>query len=274
MVIALFVPRVVVVAPVEGDVALACLVVKGMGSLIQWGGFVPALSEPMTRDCEGSKVGAIPIEEGMMRNGAAPDVGSPLSPGACEVRSPRPPNGHLWAPRVDQVAYLSGTERQGCPWGACRDSESRAAAQPPGACTRTQQVAWRRCCRVQIAAPRCPRRSPARLGHRSRRPNKQQRKTGSFTALPVASSWPPHRRRQLRSHLSRHRARPCCRHIKNNTILNQPGAWSAEPSGLLSGPRARGSSSPRILPPVIGRVRRSHGGARGVAPSAPEASSW
>ena len=100
-----------------------------MGSLIQWGGFFPALSEPMTHGCEGSKVGAIPIEEGMpqktarkklfmMRNGAAPDVGPPLSPGACEVRSPRPPNGHLWAPRVDQVAYLSGMERQGCSWGA------------------------------------------------------------------------------------------------------------------------------------------------------------
>ena len=159
-------------------------------------------------------------------------------PGACEVRSPRPPNGHLWAPRVDQVAYLSGMERQGCSWGACRESEGRAAAQPPGACARTQKVAWRRCCRVQIAAPRCPRRSPARLGHRTRRPNKQQRKTGSYTALPVASSWPPHRRRQLRSHLSRHRARPCCRHITPNMILNQPRAWSAEPSGLLSAPWA------------------------------------
>ena len=36
-----------------------------MGSLIQLGGFVPALSEPMTHGFEGSKVGAIPIEEGM-----------------------------------------------------------------------------------------------------------------------------------------------------------------------------------------------------------------
>ena len=73
-----------------------------MGSLIQWGGFVPAISEPITHGCEGSIVGAIPIEEGMtqktarfklliMRNGAPPDVGPPLSPGACEVRSPRPP---------------------------------------------------------------------------------------------------------------------------------------------------------------------------------------
>ena len=93
----------------------------------------------------------------IMRNGAPPDVGPPLSPGACEVRSPRPPNGHLWAPRVDRLTYLSGTERQGCSWGACRDSESRAAAQPPGACARTQKVAWRHCCGVQIAAPRCPR---------------------------------------------------------------------------------------------------------------------
>ena len=158
---------------------------------------------------------------------------------------------------MDQVAYLSGTERQGCSWGACRDSESRAAAQPPGACARTQKVAWRRCCRVQIAAPRCPRRSPARLGPRARRQTKQQRKTGSYTDLPVASRWPPHRRRQLRSHLSRHRAWPCCRHITPNMILNQPHAWSAEPSGLLSAPWDHRTESPRIMPPVLGRVRRS-----------------
>ena len=119
---------------------------------------------------------------------------------------------------MDRLTYLSGTERQGCSWCACRDSESRAAAQPPGACARTQKVAWRRCCGVQIAAPRCPRRSPARLCHRARRPTKQQRKTGSYTALPVASRWPPYRRRQLRSHLSRHRAWPCCRHITSNMI--------------------------------------------------------
>ena len=70
-----------------------------MGSLIQWDGFVPALPEPMTHDCEGSKVGAIHIEEGMpqknaqnklfmMRNGAAPDVGPPLAP--ARVRSDLP----------------------------------------------------------------------------------------------------------------------------------------------------------------------------------------
>ena len=158
---------------------------------------------------------------------------------------------------MDQVAYLSGTERQGCSWGACRDSESRAAAQPPGACARTQKVAWRRCCRVQIAAPRCPRRSPARLGPRARRPTKQQRKTGSYTDLPVASRWPPHRRRQLRSHLSKRRARPCCRHITSNMIINQPHAWSAEPSGLLSGPYHHCDMVPRVMPPVLGRVRRS-----------------
>ena len=91
------------------DAQITLVLHKAMGSLIQRGGFVPALSEPMTHGCEGSKVGAIPIEEGMpqktarkklfmMRNGAAPDVGPPLSPGACEVRSPRRPNGHLWAP--------------------------------------------------------------------------------------------------------------------------------------------------------------------------------
>ena len=113
--------------PVNWSLQRAAEPVNNMVSLIQWGGFVPALSEPITHDCEGSKVGEIPIEEDMtqkiarkklfmMRNGAAPDVGPPLSPGACEVRSPRPPNGHLWAPRVDQVAYLSGLERQGCSW--------------------------------------------------------------------------------------------------------------------------------------------------------------
>ena len=179
-----------------------------MASLIQWGAFVPAFSQPMAGGCECSKVGTVPIEEGMtqktarfklvmMRNGAPPDVGPPLSPGACEVRSPRPPNGHLWAPRVDRLTYLSGTERQGCSWGACRASESRAAAQAPGACARTQKVAWRRCCRVQIAAPRCHRRSSARPCHCIRRLTKQQRKTGSYTALPVTSRWPPYRRRQL-----------------------------------------------------------------------------
>ena len=36
-----------------------------IGSLIQGGGFVPAISGPITHGCEGSKVGAIPIEEGM-----------------------------------------------------------------------------------------------------------------------------------------------------------------------------------------------------------------
>ena len=43
-----------------------------MGSLIQWGGFVPARClTPKTRDdCEGSKVGAIPIEEGMTQKTA------------------------------------------------------------------------------------------------------------------------------------------------------------------------------------------------------------
>jgi len=152
-------------------------------------------------------------------------------------------------PRVDRLTQLSGTERQGCSWGACRESDGRAAAQPPCACTRTQKVAWRRCCRVQLAAPRSPRRSPARPGHRSRRPNKQQRKIDSYTAVPVASSWPPSRHRHLWRHLSRHRARPFCRRmrdqvtghkhlldIKQNMILSQPGAWSAEPSGQLSGP--------------------------------------
>ena len=116
----------------------------------------------------------------MMRNGTPPDVGPPLRRGAYGVRSPRPENGHLLAPRVDQLAHLSGTERQGCSWGASRDSGGRAAAQPPCACTRTQKVPWRPCSCVQLAAPRCPRRPPAWPCHQSRRQNKQQRKTGSY----------------------------------------------------------------------------------------------
>ena len=97
----------------------------------------------------------------MMRNGTPPDVGPPLRRGAYGVRSPRPENGHLLAPRVDQLAHLSGTERQGCSWGASRDSDGQAAAQPPCACTRTQKVPWRPCSCAQLAAPRCPRRPPA-----------------------------------------------------------------------------------------------------------------
>ena len=89
----------------------------------------------------------------MMQNGTPPDVGPPLRRGAYGVRSPRPENGHLLAPRVDQLAHLSGTERQGCSWGASRDSGGRAAAQPPCACTRTQKVPWRPCSCVHLAAP-------------------------------------------------------------------------------------------------------------------------
>ena len=94
----------------------------------------------MTHGFEGSQVGATPIEEGMpqktarkklliMRNGTPPDVGPPLRRGAYGVRSPRPENGHLLAPRVDQLAHLSGTERQGCSWGASKESDGQAAAQ-------------------------------------------------------------------------------------------------------------------------------------------------
>ena len=180
----------------------------------------------------------------MMRNGTPPDVGPPLRRGAYGVRSPRPENGHLLAPRVDQLAHLSGTERQGCSWGASRDSGGRAAAQPPCACTRTQKVPWRPCSCVQLAAPRCPRRPPAWPCHQSRRQNTQQRKTSTYTALPVATRWPPCRRRHPWRHLFRRRARPCCRHIKRNMILTQPGAWSAEPSGLRSAPCSSISSLP------------------------------
>ena len=67
------------------------------------------------------------------------------------------------------------------------------------------------------------------------------------------------------SHLCRHRARPCCRHITRNMILSRPVAWSAEPSSLLSAPCACGSSSPRVMPLVLGRARRSWRGATGGA---------
>ena len=187
----------------------------------------------------------------MMRNGTPPDVGPPLRHGAYGVRSPRPENGHLLAPRVDQLAHLSGTERQGCSWGASRDSGGRAAAQPPCACTRTQKVPWRPCSCVQLAAPRCPRRPPAWPCHQSRRQNTQQRKIGTYTALPVATRWSPLLLRLSWRHLSRRRARPCCRHITRDMILRQPGAWSAEPSALLPGPWNHRSSSPRIMPLVL-----------------------
>eukprot|EP00964_Phaeocystis_antarctica_P076730 scaffold47452_cov39-Phaeocystis_antarctica.AAC.1 len=40
-------------------------------------------------------------------------------------------------------------------------------------------------------------------------------------------------------------------------ILRQPGAWSAEPSGLLPGPWNQRTSSPRIMPLVPREARRS-----------------
>ena len=40
-------------------------------------------------------------------------------------------------------------------------------------------------------------------------------------------------------------------------ILSQPGASSAEPSGVLPGPCARLSMSPRIMPLVLGEARES-----------------
>ena len=45
------------------------------------------------------------------------------------------------------------------------------------------------------------------------------------------------------------RARPCCRRIKEDMILSQPGASSAEPSGLLPGPCTHRRSWP---PPATG----------------------
>ena len=43
----------------------------------------------------------------------------------------------------------------------------------------------------------------------------------------------------------------CCRHITRDVMLRQPGAWSAEPSGLLPGPWNHRTESPRIMPLVL-----------------------
>ena len=48
-------------------------------------------------------------------------------------------------------------------------------------------------------------------------------------------------------------------------ILSQPGAWSAEPSGLRSAPWNSCTESPRVMPLVLGRARRSGRGATGGA---------
>ena len=94
-------------------------------------------------------------------------------------------------------------------------------------------------------------------GHWTRRQTKQQRKTGTYSALPVATRWAPLRRRHPWSHLSRRRARPSCRHMMNNMIISQPGAWSAEPSGLLPGPWNFGSLTRNIMTLVLREARKS-----------------
>ena len=48
-------------------------------------------------------------------------------------------------------------------------------------------------------------------------------------------------------------------------ILSQPGAWSAEPSSLRSAPWNHCTESPRVMPLVLGRARRSGRGATGGA---------
>ena len=45
--------------------------------------------------------------------------------------------------------------------------------------------------------------------------------------------------------------------MKANMILNQPGAWSAEPSGLLLGPCNFRTLAVRITPLVLGEARES-----------------
>jgi len=119
---------------------------------------------------------------------------------------------------------------------ATRPGNTRQPGNQGSNRTRPEKMPWRRCSGVHLAAPRCRRRPPAWPRHWARRQSKQQRKTGTYSALPVATRWPPLRRRPSWSHLSRRRARPSCRHMKADMILNQPGAWSAEPSGLLPVP--------------------------------------
>ena len=155
------------------------------------------------------------------------------------------------APRVDHIGHLSSPDRRSWSWGACRDSQHRSRLSLQRRRTRPEKKPWRRCSGVHLAAPRCRRRPPAWPRHWGRRHTKQQRKTGTYTALPVATRWSPLLLRHPWRHLLRRRARPSCRHMKRNMILRQPGAWSAEPSGLLPGPCARCVLSPRIMPLVL-----------------------
>ena len=136
-------------------------------------------------------------------------------------------------------------------------SDGRARAQPPYRRTRGEKVTWRRCSCVDLEALRCGWRPLAWPCHWSRRPNRNRRKTIAYTALAVATRWPPRHRRHPGSHLSRRRARPCCRHMLPNMIFSQPGAWSAEPSGLVPGPCTRCVMSPRLMVPVVEEARKS-----------------
>jgi hypothetical protein len=157
---------------------------------------------------------------------------------------PRRRHDPIFSPRVDHIAHWSRPERQRCSWGACRESEDgRAAAQPPYACTdpygespmATLLLRSSRSSKVPQAASSLamPPEQPAV------RQNKQ-RKTGSYTALLVVTSWPPcPRRHSVEPPLPAPSAAMLSAHYaEHDSESRQPdtGAWSAAPSGLRSAP--------------------------------------
>jgi hypothetical protein len=88
----------------------------------------------------GSQVGATPILRRvchkkphekkllMMRNGTPPDVEPPSAAVRMGSEYPDAAIAPFSSPRVDHIAHLSRPERQRCSWGACRESDGRAAA--------------------------------------------------------------------------------------------------------------------------------------------------
>ena len=151
------------------------------------------------------------------RNGPPPDVGPPLRP-RC-VWGPNHPdaaNGHHFGTQGGPHSPPESPRTPGMLLGSIQGlwwpSSSSATIRIAPARRRSHGDA---CSCVHLAAPRCPRRPPAWPGHRSRRQNTQQRKTGTYTALPVATRWPPCPRRHSVEPPLRRRARPCCRHISD-----------------------------------------------------------
>ena len=85
----------------------------------------------MTRGFERPMVGPTPILEAMPHKTERKKLLITHRYGAYGVRIPRRRHCPILSPRVDHLAHLSRPERQRCSWGACRESDGRAAAQPP-----------------------------------------------------------------------------------------------------------------------------------------------